>query len=127
MSVLEDARELIGQADPATVEKIGRQIKDLRLEIEELDPAESERIGLKQHALASRLTVLNVLDRVQLHLERLLHQANRCEASLQLTRVEMAAILAGSSVQSVDSVIEALRGTIQTAKEVQEELRGMGI
>ena len=59
-------------------------------------------------------------------LNQLVSQAVRCQSTLNTTRLELAAIRAGGSETSVDSVIAALEGTIQRAKEVQEELKRIG-
>ena len=81
---------------------------------------------IREDTLASHRQRLAMLDQLQLRAEQLLHLAGRCEASLHLTRIELAAIRAGSSENSIDSAVEALQETVRRAKEVQEELHRLG-
>jgi hypothetical protein len=67
-----------------------------------------------------------MLTNLQLRVEELLHQAERCEASLSKTHVDLADLKAGASGASVDSVIVTLQKTIERAKEVQAELKKLG-
>ncbi len=92
----------------------------------EADESQAERLRIKEDTLASHRQRLGILEQLQLSVDQLLFQAGRCEASLHRTRIELAAIRIGSSETSVDSVTEALRRTIQQAKEVQDELRRLG-
>ena len=59
-------------------------------------------------------------------MDALLYQAKRCEASLGKTRIELAALKVDASETGVSAVTEGLRVTIERAREVQEELKGMG-
>ncbi len=128
LSVLSDALELMKAAYTPGKERLEREITDLEREAEALkwDESQAERLRLKEDILASHRQRLNMLDQLQLRLERLLYQAGRCEASLHRTRIELAAIRTGSSEATVDSVTEALRRTIHQVKEVQEELKKLG-
>ncbi len=87
---------------------------------------QTEWIRVSEDRLASRKQSLDLVDQLQLRVGQLLFQAERCEASLYRTRIEVAAIRTGSSETSVDSVIQALQATIQQVKEVQEELKRLG-
>ena len=128
LSVLEDALELMRAASTPGGERLEGEIAALEREIEKAkaDEGQAERLKIKEATLASHRERLDMLDRLQLRVDQLLYQAHRCEASLHHTRVELAAIRTGGSEASVDSVVEALRGTIHQAKEVQEELRRLG-
>jgi hypothetical protein len=66
------------------------------------------------------------VSRLRLRVEELLHQADRCEASLSKTHIELAALKADASDVSVTSVIGTLQKTIERAKEVQAELKKLG-
>jgi len=57
---------------------------------------------------------------------RAAHQAERCEASLSITHVDLVDLKAGASGASVNSVIVTLQKTIERAKEVQAELKKLG-
>jgi hypothetical protein len=128
LSVLSDALELMRAVDNPGRERLERETSELEREIEALkgDESQAERRVLKEDTLASHRQRLDMLDQLRLHIDQLLYQAGRCEASLHRTRLELAAIRTGSSETSVGSVIEALRGTIHQAKEVQDELRRLG-
>jgi hypothetical protein len=58
----------------------------------------------------------------QMHIDRLLKQARRCESALREAQADLAAIRVSGLQLSVDSVIESLRFTIRHVKEVQHEL-----
>ena len=109
-------------------ERLERELANMEGDIEtlKLDESQAERLRLKEDTLASHRQRLDMLDQLQLRLERFLYQAGRCEASLHRTRIELAAIRTGSSEATIDSVTEALRRTIHQVKEVQDELRRLG-
>ena len=109
-------------------ERIGEEIGRLEAEIETLksDPAKTDHLSLKQEMLASARGRLAMLDKLQFHIDRLVHQARRCESSLRDAQVELAAVRASGSKTSVDAVIESNQFTIRQAKEVQDELDGLG-
>ena len=128
LNVLSDALELMRAARTPDRERLEREITGLEREVEalEADESQAERLRIKEDTLASHRQRLGILEQLQLSVDQLLFQAGRCEASLHRTRIELAAIRIGSSETSVDSVTEALRRTIQQAKEVQDELRRLG-
>ena len=125
LSVLSDALELTRAVHVPDRERLERELAEMEREVATLKLEESQagRIRLKEATLASHRQRLDMLDQLQLRLEELLYQAGRCEASLDRTRIELAAIRTGSSEATVDSVTEALRRTINQVKEVQDELR----
>jgi predicted nucleic acid-binding Zn-ribbon protein len=107
--------------------KLEKDIILLEDEIESLkENLEEDRVELKKEALGSLRDRLNKLSKLQLSVDQLLYQAQRCEASLQNTRIQLATIRAGSTKTSVDSVIEALQERINQVKEVQEEFNKLG-
>ena len=128
LSVLSDALELMRAVHVPGRERLERELAEMEREIETLtlDQSQAGRLGLKEDTLASHRQRLDMLDQLQLRLERFLYQAGRCEASLHRTRIELAAIRTGNSEATVDSVTEALRRTIHQVKEVQEELKRLG-
>ena len=68
----------------------------------------------------------DLVEELRLSTDQLLFQANRSETALHRTRIQLAAIRTGSSESSVGSVVRVLQETIDRAKEVQQELSGLG-
>jgi ribosome-associated translation inhibitor RaiA len=129
LGVLADVLELMRAARGPNRERLRDEIAELAREIKSLKGEESQRarVEVREERLASHRQRLGVLDQLQVHVDQLLYQAERCEASLHRARVEIAAIRAGASATGVDSVIEALQETIRRAKEVHEEMRRLGL
>ena len=98
LGVLSNALELMKTAQTPSRESLERAIAALETEVEPAagDQTQTERLKIKSDTLASHRQRLAMLDQLQLSVDRLLHQADRCEAS----------------------VIELLQGTIHQAKEV---------
>ncbi len=128
LSVLSDALDLMNVLHTPSREKLEREIMVAEEEVEALqnDQSQAERLKLKQEVLASLKERLGAHSQLQLWVEQLLFQAQRCEASLHAARVELATVRAGSSKTSVDSVVATLQERINQVKEVQEELTRMG-
>ncbi len=127
LSALEDALEVKRTARSGTT-RLQKKISDLKADIQNAGSGgvRAERLCIKRDTLASHLQRLELLEKLQLRVDQLMYQAGRCEASLHRTRLELVTIKTGSSQTSVDSVIDALQGTIRQAEEVQEELRNLG-
>lgn len=87
---------------------------------------DAERHQIRRDTLSLHEQRLHLLDQFQLWADRLVYQARRCEASLQQTRVDIAAMRLDGTGQRIDDVVEALNGTIQEVKEVHEELKRLG-
>ena len=128
LSILSDALELMRAVDTPGRERLETELAEMQRQVLtlRLDESQAGRLKLKEDTLASHRERLDMLDQLQLRLERFLFQAGRCEASLHRTRIELAAIRTGGSEATVDSVTEALRRTIHQVKEVQEELKKLG-
>ena len=128
LSVLSDALELMDVAKTPGIERIEREVAELEKELEASkgDETRPERLSINEDTLASHRQRLEMLYQLRLRVDQLLFQAHRCEASLHRTHFELAAIKTGSSETGVDTVIEALQGTITQVKEVQEELKKLG-
>ena len=128
LSVLSDALELMNAAQIPCKERLEKESVQLEKEVEaaKRDGNQAERLRIKEDTPASHRQRLDMLDQLGMRLDQVLYQAHRCEASLHRTRIELAAIRTGSSETSVDSVIEALQGTINQVKGVQEELKRLG-
>ena len=128
LGVLSHALELMTLVRSPGREGLVRQIAELEAEVgaSKVDEKQAERRGIRESRLASHRQRLDMLDQLQLGVDRLLFQADKCEASLHRARIEVAAIRTGTSEWGVDSVIEALRRTIGQVKEVQEDLKKLG-
>jgi hypothetical protein len=128
LSVLADALELMEAGSIPWRESLESEIAELENEVEasKQDEKQAELLKIKEGHLAFRRQRLNMLDQLQLRVEQLLFQAERCGVSLHRTRIEAVGIRIGSSETRVDSVIKALQETINHVKEVQEELKRIG-
>jgi len=128
LSVLADALELMRAIHGPDRERLEAEIEEFERELESYRDDGSQRVLtlIREDALASHRQRLAMLEQLQLRADQLLHLAGRCEASLHRTRIELAAIRAGSSENSIDSAVEALQETVRRAKEVQEELHRLG-
>ena len=128
LNVLEHALELeraAGSTDPgqlqAEIESLERKAAAARQ-----NPAGAESLQLIQEKIDFNRERLDTLANLHLRVEELLHQAERCQASLSKTHIDLADLKAGASGASVDSVIVTLQKTIERAMEVQAELKKMG-
>lgn len=128
MSVLEDALGVIRVIRGPDRERLEAEIIELEKEIESLrgDETQTARVKIREETLASHRERLDMIKQQQFRIDELLHQAGRCEASLRLTRMELAALKVDSSEASVSAATDTLRKTISQAREVQEELKRLG-
>ncbi|MDP6668045.1 MAG: hypothetical protein QF357_11735 [Dehalococcoidia bacterium] len=132
ISVLADALTLVEAIQTPGVDEIEREITALESEIEALSEVGGEhggqagRLEIKQNLLGLQRQRLAEMSHTQVSVDELIYQSHRCEVSLHHTRIELAAIRAGSRRSAVSSVIGALEGTIRRAKEVQQELKNLG-
>ena len=129
MSVLSDALRLMEASPFGDMHRLRDEAAGLCREIDEAGPegSETERTRMKRDILGSIRERIDLLDGVQLRVDRLLFQVRRCEGALQRARVELIAIRTGTSEAQVDSVVGALQATINQVKEVQEELGRLGL
>jgi hypothetical protein len=128
LSVLGHALELVKTIQSPHNRRLRTEITNLEREIlslEEDDP-QNARAQIKEQTLHSHKDRLELINRLELRVDELLHQANRCEATLHQTRIELAALKADSAETSVSEVIQTLQQTIHQAKEVQEEMKKLG-
>jgi hypothetical protein len=125
---LADALELAQALHFSDQDSLESETNRLEREIASLsgDEAQAARVAMKRETLASHRDRLDLIEQQALRRDKLLHQADRCEASLARTRIELAALKADSSAASVSSLTEALQNTIVQAREVQEEMRKLG-
>lgn len=129
LKVLSNARDLMQAVHASNRNKLEEEVAELESEVESLrhDQAPSERVKFKEETINSHRERLSLLDQQQLRVDELLYQAELCEASLARAHIELAALHAGDSESSVSTVTTALQSTIDRAREVQEELRQLGL
>ena len=128
LSVLTDALELTRAIYSPDVAKLEAEVARLEGEIESLrrDECQAKRVKMREETVTSCRELLDMIKQQQLRVDELLHQADRCQASLHRTRIELAALRADTSEASVSAVTETLRRTINQAREVQEEMKRLG-
>ncbi len=128
LNVLANELQLSRTIHTSNKARLEEEIVEIEKEIESLraDPKQARRIKIREETVASHTQRLEMIDQQQYRVDELLYQCDRCEASLSRTRIELAALLAGSSGTSVSAVTETLQKTIDQAKEVQEELKRLG-
>ncbi len=128
LSVLEDVLELTRALDVNDREQLEASIAMLEKEIRSLqgDPAQVERVRIREERLASQKERLEIIRHELLLIDQLLSQSDRCSGSLQRVRLELAAMRADTSADSVVAVTDTLRKTIDNARGVQAELKRIG-
>ena len=128
LSALEDALRLMTAIQSPNNNSLQEEVVELEKELESFrrDASQGERVRMREETIASHRERLALVTQQQLRVDQLVHQSEGCAASLDLTRIEVAALKADSSESSVRAVTDALRRTINQAKEVQEELRRLG-
>lgn len=128
LSVLVNAVEL-GRVIRSTDRRgLEAEIKKLEKEMKVLGKHgnRADQMKIKQATVNSHKERLEMINQQQLQIDKLLYQCDRCEASLQRTRLELAALTTEGSETGVSAVTDTLRQTIDQAREVQEELRELG-
>jgi hypothetical protein len=128
LNALAGALELARAVHSSNEESLQSEIAKLEREVQSLnrDETQTARIEMKTETVASHKERLHMIEQQRLRRDKLLHQSERCEASLAQARLELTALKAGSSEMTVSALTETLKSTINQAKEVQEELRQLG-
>lgn len=128
LSVLGDSLELMKAVDGPAQGHLEAEIAELEGEIKAAEDCGGQRTKtlILEDTLASHRQRLVMQQQLRLRADQLLHLASRCEATLNLTRIQVAGIKAGGLESSVDSVVDALQETVRRAKEVQEEMQRLG-
>lgn len=131
VSVLRDGLELLEAIRSPGEEKLMAEMRELESGIETLKregtDVASVKARLREEKLASHQQRLEAIQRQHLRVDELLHQAGRCVATLGQTGLELAALKAEGAGTSIGAVTETLRKTIEEAREVQEELKRLGL
>ena len=131
LSALQDSVSLVQAIRSPGKEKLEERIRELEKEVQTLrqegTDAAQVRIKFREEEIASTRDRLEMVQRQQLRVEELLHQSGQCVAALNRTRIELAALKVEGARTSVDAVTASLRKTIDEAREVQEELKSLGL
>ena len=129
LNVLTDALRLTQAMKASDENRLKSEIEDMKKEIASFsdDPTQAARAEIREATIKSHQLRLDLLGQQQLRVDELLFQSNRCEASLALTRMETASLQSGGTETSVSAVTDSLQRTIEQAKEVQEELKRLGL
>ena len=96
LSVLEDALGLTQAIHVPDRARLEAEVVQLEEEMESLrgDETQAARVKMREETVASRRELLDMIVQQQLRVDELLHQSDRCEASLNRTRIELAALRA---------------------------------
>ena len=128
LNVLANGLQLSQAIHTSNQEKLEEEIAEIEKEMESLkkDGTQARRVSIREETVALHKDRLEMISQQQARVDEVFYQCDRCEASLARTRIELAALQAGSSGASVSGVTETLRRTIDQAKEIQEELKKLG-
>ena len=123
LSVLVDALRLMTAIHSPTNQRLEKELAEMENKIETL---KGERRENAEKRIASRRELLDRVEELRLQADKLLLQCDSCEASLQMTRLDIAAINSDTAESSVSALTSTLQATINHAKEVQAELKLLG-
>ncbi len=128
LSILGSVLELLAGVSPSNKRALEAEITRTERQIVALksDESESERLQMKEVALNALCQRVNLIKQQELQTEKLIHRSNLTVGELERTRIEIAAMKAGSSEAGITSLVESLRVNLDRAKEVQAELRKLG-
>ena len=129
LGVLAGCLDLMREIRSPNNQKLEAEVADLETQIGamEKDDTQMERLNMLKATVASHKERLGLIQQQSLRVDGLLHQSDSCEASLHRTRIELAALKADNLDARVSAVTDALQSTINQAKEVQEELKKLGL
>ena len=129
LGVLAGCLDLMRQISSPDDQKLEAEVADLEIQIGTMEEGDTqtERLGILKATVASHRERLGLIQQQSLRVDGLLHQSDSCEASLHRTRIELAALRADNVDARVSTVTDTLQSTIIQAKEVQEELKKLGL
>ena len=131
LSVLRDALDLILAIRVPPEDDLRSSIAQIEGELAELgsepDDAGTVRARHARETLESHRKRLDVLRRNRARVDELVHLGGRCAGALTNTRLELAALQAAGAGTTVDAVTETLRANLDQAREVQEEMKRLGL
>ena len=129
LGVLAGCLDLMKEIHSPNNRKLEAEVADLEGQIGamEKDDTQTERLSILKATVASHKERLGLIQQQSLRVDGLLHQSDSCEASLHRTRIELAALKADNVDVRVSAVTDALQSTINQAKQVQDELKRLGL
>ena len=129
LGVLAGCLDLMKEIRSPNNQKLEAEVADLESQIGtmEKDETQTERLSILKATVASHKERLGLIQQQSLRVDELLHQSDSCEASLHRTRIELAAMKVDNVDARASAVTDALQSTINQAKEVQEELKKLGL
>jgi hypothetical protein len=128
LDVLSDTLDLMNIVRTPGNEKLEKEIAQVEDDIKLLqnDQSQLDWLKLKEEVLATLKERLISVNRLNLWVEQLLYQAQRCEATVHASRIELTKVRAGGTTSSLDSIIKVLEERIKQVKEVQDEINRLG-
>lgn len=131
LSVLRDSLDLMQALRSPSREQIGQEMAELERQVAALQKEGTDlaqtKIKLRQERIVLHKEHLEIVQRQQIRVDELLHQTALCVASLNRTRIELAAMKVEGSETSVGAITATLRKAIDDAREVQEEVKRLGL
>ncbi|MBI4233068.1 MAG: hypothetical protein HY686_01350 [Chloroflexi bacterium] len=129
LNILRRALGLAQSVHASRPSQMEQEIGELQGAIAELKTQgqQAELLEIRERQLASLEGKLRKIQQQQLGLERLLLACGDCELSLFDARIDLAALQANVSEATIGAVTERLRRAIGQARELQEELRRLGL
>jgi hypothetical protein len=121
LGVLTEALGKLEDSEGPRRQRLEREHESLRASLE--DPENDVERERNERRLELREQMLASLDRERDEASDLLVEAERCEATLQQARIELASAASGTEQVSIDAVIASLEETIAQARRVQDEFR----
>lgn len=128
LSLLTNVLEMSHAVHDSDQSELETRLVALEQEIQGLvrDGSQAERFEIRRKRLASYKDQLLLVRKHELHSEELLLRVNLSEAALNRTLIELASLKAESSEAGISSVNKSLQRTIDQAREVLEEMQGLG-
>jgi hypothetical protein len=119
LASLIDAFELVQVMETMDRKRLSGDIDALSREIDELrdTSASDELVQLKEDMLRSYRERLQRIHNHQARIQALLNQCERCEAALERAGIDLSQMKSESAPELMASTIEALRTTIERARE----------
>jgi hypothetical protein len=128
LDVLSDTLDLMNIVRTPGQEKLEKEIAQVESDIKllENDQSRADWLKLKEDVLATLKERLTSVNRLKLWVEQLLYQAQKCEATVHTSRIELTTVRAGGTRSNLDSIIKVLEERIKQVKEVQDEIDRLG-
>lgn len=129
LAILANAAEVIKAINLSDIQSLTEEIATIEKDVAVLKKSspDNPRIKIKEDMLVSHKERLSKMQEQQLCAERLLAQADACEAALCQTRLDVGRLSIEKSEDKGREVIIRLQRAIDLAMQVQDELKKEGI